>query len=153
RSRARATSPAYRRREHGQSVLPSAAPRCRLCVGQPPLGLLPLTRPGLRLPAGRVAALAVGDFAADSVAISHHASGVRPCTVAIGWHFTMLSLALHYRRPEMHIARRGHWQERMMQFVCDAPPKTWFRIETEGEATLESREMNHAVEKYFKQFY
>jgi hypothetical protein len=41
----------------------------------------------------------------------------------------------------------------MMQFVCDAPPKTWFRIETEGEAALESRAMNHAVEKYFTQFY
>jgi hypothetical protein len=40
-----------------------------------------------------------------------------------------------------------------MQFVCDAPPKTWFRIETEGEAALESRAMNHAVEKYFKQAY
>ena len=39
-----------------------------------------------------------------------------------------------------------------MQFVCDAPPnKTWFRIETEGEATIESRAMNHAVDKYFKQ--
>jgi len=38
-----------------------------------------------------------------------------------------------------------------MQFVCEAPPKTWFRIETEGEAALESRAMNHAVEKYFKQ--
>lgn len=40
-----------------------------------------------------------------------------------------------------------------MQFVCEAPPKTWFRIETEGEATLKSRAMNHAVEKYFKQAY
>src|SRR6516225_1981223 len=40
-----------------------------------------------------------------------------------------------------------------MQFVCEAPPKTWFRIETEGEAALESRAMNHAVEKYFKQAY
>src|SRR5262245_8876904 len=38
-----------------------------------------------------------------------------------------------------------------MQYVCDAPPFTWFRIETEGEAALESRAMNHAVEKYFKQ--
>ena len=38
-----------------------------------------------------------------------------------------------------------------MQFVCEAPPKTWFRIETEGEAALESRAMDHAVEKYFKQ--
>ena len=37
-----------------------------------------------------------------------------------------------------------------MQFVCDAPDgKTWFRIETEGEAALESQAMNHAVEKYF----
>ena len=40
-----------------------------------------------------------------------------------------------------------------MQFVCEAPPKTWFRMETEGEATLESRAMEHAVEKYFKQAY
>jgi hypothetical protein len=38
-----------------------------------------------------------------------------------------------------------------MKFVCDAPNgKTWFRIETEGEATLESEAMNHAVEKYFR---
>jgi hypothetical protein len=40
-----------------------------------------------------------------------------------------------------------------MQFVCDAPPKTWFRIETEGEAALESRAMDHAVDKYFRQAY
>jgi hypothetical protein len=40
-----------------------------------------------------------------------------------------------------------------MQYVCDAPPKTWFRIETEGEAALESRAMDHAVEKYFRQAY
>lgn len=38
-----------------------------------------------------------------------------------------------------------------MQFVCDAPGrKTWFRIETEGEAAIESSEMNHAVEKHFR---
>ena len=38
-----------------------------------------------------------------------------------------------------------------MQFVCDAPAgKTWFRIETEGEAAIESAEMNHAVEKHFR---
>jgi hypothetical protein len=38
-----------------------------------------------------------------------------------------------------------------MQFVCDAPEgKTWFRIETENEATTESEAMNHAVEKYFR---
>ena len=37
-----------------------------------------------------------------------------------------------------------------MEYVCDAPGrKTWFRIETEAEAQLESQEMNHAVEKYF----
>lgn len=37
-----------------------------------------------------------------------------------------------------------------MQYVCDAPKgKTWFRIETEGEAAHESRLMNHTVEKYF----
>lgn len=38
-----------------------------------------------------------------------------------------------------------------MQYVCDAGTKTWFRFETESEAALESRAMNHAVEKYFKQ--
>ena len=39
-----------------------------------------------------------------------------------------------------------------MEFVCDAPgSKTWFRIESEGEAMLESRAMNHAVEKHFRQ--
>lgn len=38
-----------------------------------------------------------------------------------------------------------------MEFVCDAPGgKTWFRIETEGEAIHESAAMNHAVEKYFR---
>jgi hypothetical protein len=41
----------------------------------------------------------------------------------------------------------------MMQFVCDAARNTWFRIETEGEAALESRAMNHSVDKYFKQYY
>ena len=40
-----------------------------------------------------------------------------------------------------------------MQYVCDAGPKTWFRIETQGEAALESRAMDHAVEKYFCQAY
>ena len=37
-----------------------------------------------------------------------------------------------------------------MQFVCDAPNGTWFRIETEGEAIKESQLMNHAVEKHFR---
>ena len=36
-----------------------------------------------------------------------------------------------------------------MQFVCDAPPKTWFRMETEAEATIEARAMSHSVDKYF----
>jgi hypothetical protein len=40
-----------------------------------------------------------------------------------------------------------------MQYVCEAPPKTWFRIETIGEAGLESRAMDHAVEKHFRQCY
>jgi hypothetical protein len=40
-----------------------------------------------------------------------------------------------------------------MQYVCEAPPKTWFRIETEAEAAFESRAMDHAVEKYFLQAY
>ncbi|MBJ6124191.1 hypothetical protein [Microvirga splendida] len=39
-----------------------------------------------------------------------------------------------------------------MQYICDAPGSTtWFRIETEGEAALESDAMQHAVEKHFRQ--
>ena len=39
-----------------------------------------------------------------------------------------------------------------MRFVCDAPDgKTWFQIETEVEAALESDLMGHAVEKHFRQ--
>ena len=38
-----------------------------------------------------------------------------------------------------------------MEFVCDAVDgKTWFRLETEAEATAESDLMKHAVEKYFR---
>jgi hypothetical protein len=38
-----------------------------------------------------------------------------------------------------------------MKYVCDAPGgKTWFRIETEAEASIESDQMRHAVEKYFR---
>ena len=38
-----------------------------------------------------------------------------------------------------------------MQYIRDAPgSKTWFRIETEGEAALESDAMGHAVEKHFR---
>lgn len=38
-----------------------------------------------------------------------------------------------------------------MQYLCDAPGnRTWFRIETEGEAIAESADMRHAVEKYFR---
>ena len=40
-----------------------------------------------------------------------------------------------------------------MKYVCDAGAATWFRIETGGEATLESRVMNHAVDKYFQDAY
>jgi hypothetical protein len=37
-----------------------------------------------------------------------------------------------------------------MRFLCDAPGgKSWFVIETEGEAALESDLMQHAVEKFF----
>jgi|SRR5579883_446342 hypothetical protein len=37
-----------------------------------------------------------------------------------------------------------------MKYVCDAPDgKTWFRLETEAEAEEESRQMRHAVEKFF----
>ncbi len=38
-----------------------------------------------------------------------------------------------------------------MQYVCDAASSTWFRIETQAEAALESAAMNHAVERYFRQ--
>ncbi len=38
-----------------------------------------------------------------------------------------------------------------MKYVCDAPGgKTWFRIETEAEAAVESEDMRHAVEKFFR---
>jgi len=38
-----------------------------------------------------------------------------------------------------------------MRYICDAPGnKTWFCIETEGEAADESDTMQHAVEKYFR---
>ena len=40
-----------------------------------------------------------------------------------------------------------------MQYVCDAGTKTWFRLESEREAERESREMDHAVEKYFRRCY
>lgn len=38
-----------------------------------------------------------------------------------------------------------------MQYICDAPPNTWFRLETEAEASAESKSMDHAVERHFKQ--
>jgi hypothetical protein len=38
-----------------------------------------------------------------------------------------------------------------MKYVCDAGAWTWFRIETAGEAVLEARAMNHAVDKYFQE--
>ncbi len=39
-----------------------------------------------------------------------------------------------------------------MKYVCDAPgEKTWFRIETQAEAAVESDVMRHAVEKFFSQ--
>ena len=37
-----------------------------------------------------------------------------------------------------------------MQYVCDAPHGTWFRLETEGEAIQESAAMQHAVDKHFR---
>lgn len=38
-----------------------------------------------------------------------------------------------------------------MKYVCDAGAgKTWFRIETEAEATAEAELMRHAVDKYFR---
>jgi hypothetical protein len=40
-----------------------------------------------------------------------------------------------------------------MRYICDAGEKTWFEIETEAEALLESELMQHAVEKHFRQAY
>ena len=38
-----------------------------------------------------------------------------------------------------------------MEYVCDAPgDRTWFRLVSEGEATMESELMRHAVEKYYR---
>jgi hypothetical protein len=42
-------------------------------------------------------------------------------------------------------------KEGTMEYVCDAPPYTWFRIMTDAEAGQESKAMDHAVEKYFRQ--
>jgi len=39
-----------------------------------------------------------------------------------------------------------------MRYICDAPgDRTWFRLEHEGEAFAESEQMEHAVEKHFRQ--
>ena len=39
-----------------------------------------------------------------------------------------------------------------MRYICDAPGgTTWFQIETQAEAALESQAMSHAVEKHFIQ--
>ena len=41
-----------------------------------------------------------------------------------------------------------------MQYVCDGVgTRTWFRLETAAEAAAESRDMDHAVQKYFKDSY
>lgn len=38
-----------------------------------------------------------------------------------------------------------------MQYVCDGPDgKTWFRLEDEMEAEIESELMNHAVAKHYR---
>lgn len=38
-----------------------------------------------------------------------------------------------------------------MKYICDAPGgRTWFRLEDEAEAASESRLMDHAVEKHFR---
>lgn len=38
-----------------------------------------------------------------------------------------------------------------MKYICDAPTdRTWFQLETEGEAFTESELLGHALEKYFR---
>ena len=55
------------------------------------------------------------------------------------------------RSEHPRVRSRLYHLEQVMKYVCDAPgAKTWFRIETEAEAILESRAMNHAVEKHFR---
>jgi hypothetical protein len=44
-------------------------------------------------------------------------------------------------------------QESVMQYVCDASRDTWFRLETLSEAQEETRLMDHAVERYFREHY
>ena len=39
-----------------------------------------------------------------------------------------------------------------MKYICDAPDNlTWFQIETDAEAGQESMDMDHRVEKHFRQ--
>ena len=40
-----------------------------------------------------------------------------------------------------------------MQYVCDAGDDTWFRIETQGEAMVEARIMNHTLDLNFRAAY
>ncbi|MEZ5853511.1 MAG: hypothetical protein R3D67_01730 [Hyphomicrobiaceae bacterium] len=40
-----------------------------------------------------------------------------------------------------------------MEYVCDAPPDTWFRLVSHPEALEETRLMEHTVERYFKEAY
>jgi len=40
-----------------------------------------------------------------------------------------------------------------MQYICDASRDTWFRLETLAEAQAESKLMDHAVERYFRESY
>jgi len=40
-----------------------------------------------------------------------------------------------------------------MQYICDASRDTWFRLESIAEAQAESRLMDHAVERYFREAY
>ena len=46
-------------------------------------------------------------------------------------------------------AGRGYGSD--MRYVCEAGERTWFQIETEAEAAAESKLMNHAVEKHFRE--
>src|SRR3979490_1043024 len=53
------------------------------------------------------------------------------------------------RMRSAHIHRNS---KATMKYVCDAyGGKTWFRIETEAEATAEADVMRHNVAKYFGQ--
>lgn len=64
-------------------------------------------------------------------------------------------IAMLSRRPRVDCPGRAPTLvdqplEGAVLYVCDASRETWFRLETHAEAQEESRQMDHAVERYFR---